>query len=458
MSKDRESELLKLIEDLKSENEYLKSTISKDIAKENDTINENDKNENSKYPLTLEEYRRYGRQMTVPELGISGQMKLKNSKVLVIGAGGLGCPSLMYLVGCGIGTIGIVDHDRVDISNLHRQVLHSTETVGMLKCESAKMKLNKLNPNVEIITYPVAIANDNIFKIMENYDLVLDCTDTPATRYLINDAAVLLGKTIVSGSGLKTECQLSILNFENEGPCYRCFYPTPPPPNSVTSCSDGGVIGSVIGLMGVMMATEAIKVLTNFYTLENFKPFLSLYSAYGPQQGIRTFKMRGRSPKCCICNKETRSITKEFIESGELNYSVFCGKVNYNILSQEERIDVTKLNDRITNNNSNNSLENQLIIDVRTKEQFDIISLPNSINIPLSKLTKIKSLEELKEKSKPITEINDKTNYYVICRYGNDSQLAVNYLKNELKLDNVKDVTGGLNSWSHYIDDKFPVY
>ncbi|GMF97833.1 hypothetical protein B5S30_g281 [[Candida] boidinii] len=456
MSEDRESELLKIIEDLKSENEYLKSTISKNSKNENDTININVKDESSEYPLTLEEYRRYGRQMTVPELGISGQLKLKASKVLVIGAGGLGCPSLMYLVGCGIGTIGIVDHDIVDISNLHRQVLHSTETVGMLKCDSAKKALNKLNPNVEIVTHPVAIANDNIFKIMENYDLVLDCTDTPATRYLINDAAVLLGKTIVSGSGLKTECQLSILNFENQGPCYRCFYPTPPPPNSVTSCSDGGVIGSVIGLMGVMMATEAIKVLTNFYTSDNFKPFLSLYSAYGPQQGLRTFKMRGRSPKCCICNRETRSINKELIESGALNYSVFCGKVNYNILSQEERIDVMQLNDLISKNNEN--LETPLIIDVRTKEQFDIISLSNSINIPLPKLTKIKTLEELKGAYKSDSRVNDKTNYYVICRYGNDSQLATDYLKNELKLDNVKDVTGGLNSWSHYVDDKFPVY
>ncbi|KAG7691575.1 hypothetical protein KL930_005205 [Ogataea haglerorum] len=210
--------------------------------------------------LSLNEYLRYGRQLIVPEFGLQGQISLKESRVLVVGAGGLGCPALQYLVGAGFGTVGIVDHDTVDMSNLHRQTLHTTETVGMLKCESAKLQLAKLNPLVQINTHPVALSQDNSFGIFEQYDIVLDCTDTPATRYLINDTAVLLGLTIISGSGLKTEGQLSILNFNNTGPCYRCFYPTPPPPSSVTACSDGGVLGPIIGIMGVMMALEAIKV------------------------------------------------------------------------------------------------------------------------------------------------------------------------------------------------------
>ncbi|KAG7877054.1 hypothetical protein KL937_004985 [Ogataea polymorpha] len=252
--------------------------------------------------LSLNEYLRYGRQLIVPEFGLQGQILLKKCRVLVVGAGGLGCPALQYLVGAGFGTVGIVDHDTVDVSNLHRQILHTSESVGMFKCESAKLQLAKLNPLVQINTHPVALSPDNSFGIFEQYDMILDCTDTPATRYLINDTAVLLGLTVISGSGLKTEGQLSILNFNNTGPCYRCFYPTPPPPSSVTACSDGGIIGPVIGIMGVMMALEAIKVATGYYLREDveFQPFLSLYSGYGPLQSLRTFKMRRRSPKCPV--------------------------------------------------------------------------------------------------------------------------------------------------------------
>ncbi|KAH3671275.1 hypothetical protein OGAPHI_000498 [Ogataea philodendri] len=387
--------------------------------------------------LSLNEYTRYGRQLIVSEFGLDSQLRLKSSRVLVVGAGGLGCPALQYLVGAGIGTIGIVDPDTVDVSNLHRQILHSTETVGMLKCESAKQQLQKINPLVEIVTYPTALSTDNSFDIFEQYDLVLDCTDTPATRYLINDTAVLLGLTVVSGSGLKTEGQLSILNFDNVGPCYRCFYPTPPPPSSVTACSDGGVLGPVIGLVGVMMSLEAIKIISGYYHTEGaeFQPFLSMYNGYNPLQSLRTFKMRGRSAKCRVCNPATREITKHVVQN-ELDYAVWCGKMEYNVLSADERIPVERFAE----------LKEPFVVDVRAKEQFSIVHLPNSVNIPLNALRRLETLEV--PKSTPV---------YVICRFGNDSQLAVKHLK-KIGYENTVDVIGGLNQWSQKIDPLFPVY
>ncbi|ESX00063.1 Adenylyltransferase and sulfurtransferase UBA4 [Ogataea parapolymorpha DL-1] len=387
--------------------------------------------------LSLNEYLRYGRQLIVPEFGLQGQISLKNSRVLVVGAGGLGCPALQYLVGAGFGTVGIVDHDTVDISNLHRQILHTSETVEMLKCESAKLQLAKLNPLVQINTHPVALSPDNSFGIFEQYDIILDCTDTPATRYLINDTAVLLGLTVISGSGLKTEGQLSILNFNNTGPCYRCFYPTPPPPSSVTACSDGGVLGPVIGIMGVMMALEAIKVVSGYYLREDveFQPFLSLYSGYGPLQSLRTFKMRRRSPKCRVCNAGTREITRHVIET-ELDYAVWCGKMDYNVLEKDERVSVEQLS----------AQRAPYLVDVRAKEQYSIVHLPNSINIPLNALKHMDTLDVPKE-----------TMIYVICRFGNDSQLAVKHLKS-IGYENCVDVIGGLTQWSRQIDPNFPIY
>ncbi|ONH65991.1 Adenylyltransferase and sulfurtransferase UBA4 [Cyberlindnera fabianii] len=388
--------------------------------------------------LTHDEYKRYGRQMIVPQVGFTGQLSLKHSKVLVVGAGGLGCPALMYLAGCGIGKIGIVDGDTVDVSNLHRQVMHDSTTVGMMKVESARLFINRLNPGVEVRTYAERLSTDNAFDIFEEWDLVLDCTDSPYSRYLISDVAVVLGKTVVSGSGLKTEGQLSILNFENVGPCYRCFYPTPPPPNSVTSCTDGGVIGPVIGLMGVMMALEAIKIITGTYTVENFKPFLSIYSGYD-QQSIRTFKMRGRKKDCLSCSGK---ITKETIQS-EINYSEFCGVINYDVLPEDLRITVDEYNRVVMMD------QDHILLDVRPREHYAVVNLPHSINIPWDRIQRLKHIDELGfDTAKPV---------YTICRFGNDSQYASKFLNDTLGL-NTKDIKGGLSQWSAKIDPDLPTY
>ncbi|CAK7915291.1 adenylyltransferase and sulfurtransferase Uba4p [[Candida] anglica] len=434
-------DLEKRIRDLELENSRLRGECSSNPV-ENQDIKEDDESH-----LSLAEYKRYGRQMIVPEFGaLEGQKLLKKSSILVIGAGGLGCPALLYISAAGVGTIGILDDDVVDVSNLHRQVLHTTESVGLPKVESARRYITKLNPFVKVETYITRISNENAFDIISKYDLILDCTDNPATRYLINDVSVLCGKTIVSGSGLKSDGQLSILNYQNQGPCYRCFYPKPPSPNSVTSCKDGGVLGPAIGLVGVTMALEAIKVLTGFYG-DNFKPFLSMYTGY-PQQVLRVFKMRNKQKTCAVCG-ENPSITQDLITRNAIDYVEFCGKVNANVLTPEQRITVHEYKQSL--DGANNS---SILLDVRPKEQFSIISLPAAINIPwdptLAKLDDIDSYL-------PTGFDKETDTIHIICRYGNDSQLATAKLI-ELGFKNVKDIKGGINKWSEEIDNTVPIY
>lgn len=429
-----EDELRLKIQLLELENERLKQLKSKECTLY-PKVNEY---------FSLDEYKRYGRQMIVPQFGsLESQKKLKKSKILVVGAGGLGSPALQYLSATGVGTIGILDDDIVDISNLHRQVIHQTGAVGTYKCDSAKSFIKNINPHVNVITHPIRLSNDNAFEVISQYDLVLDCTDHPAVRYLINDVCVLLGKTIVSGSGLQADGQFTILNFENRGPCYRCFYPQPPSPSSVTSCVDGGVIGPAIGMVGIAMAMETIKILTGYYTKENFSPFLSSYSAY-PHQQIRRFKMRPKQASCIACGTN-REITKEKIEIGEIDYVAFCGKVTYEPLDQKHRVSVIDYNSML------HLGKNHTLIDVRPQEQYNITKLPNSVNIEWDPaFRKLDSLEEYL----PVTKSDD---IYLVCRYGNDSQLAAKKL-HDLGYKNAKSIDGGIDKWSDVIDPSIPKY
>ncbi len=437
-------ELLAKIAQLELENKILKENSNH--KENNNQILTNDQFTKIDDNFCLDEYKRYGRQMIVPQFGsLLSQIKLKNSKILVVGAGGLGSPALLYLSAAGIGTIGIIDDDVVDTSNLHRQVIHSTDMVGEFKCISAKNYINKLNPHVQVDTYPVRLSNDNAFDIILKYDLVLDCTDHPAVRYLINDACVILGKTIVSGSGLKAEGQLTILNFAAIGPCYRCFHPQPPSPTSVTSCSDGGVIGPAIGILGVSMAVEAIKVLIGFYTKESFQPFLSTYTAF-PQQQIRVFKMRKRQPTCVVCGDKP-TITRSLIEDGTINYATFCGRVTFDPIDSKFRVSPKEYANIV------NLGKKHLLIDVRPKEQFEITRLPNSVNIEWDPL--LRKAENLNDFLPPgFTQDDD---VYVVCRFGNDSQLAVNKLI-QMDFTNAKDIIGGLSKWVDDVDPKMPKY
>ncbi|SCU79785.1 LADA_0B03136g1_1 [Lachancea dasiensis] len=415
------------------------------LRAENATLKQQLKSE-TQLPMSLEEFKRYGRQMIVEETrGVEGQLKLRRSKVLVVGAGGLGCPCLPYLAGAGVGLIGIVDNDVVETSNLHRQVLHDSTKVGMLKCESAKEVLSRLNPFVVIKTYPVRLNYSNAFDIFKDYDIVLDCTDTPLTRYLISDVAVNLGLTVVSASGLGSEGQLSILNFKNVGPCYRCFYPVPPPPNAVSSCQEGGVIGPCIGLVGVMMAVETIKLILDIYTLDNFSPFLMQYSGFS-LQSLRTFKMRGRQVKCQACG-ENPTITRDTIEKGDVDYELFCGQRNYNVCLADERISVKEFQNSFLSPGE----FNHILLDVRPHHHYEISHLPNTYNLTVKELRDMDgSIAALQSQ---IPNIHGQSEVLVMCRHGNDSQLATRILKDQFKIANVRDVRGG---FFKYIDDINP--
>lgn len=449
------------------------------------------------WPLTLDEYERYGRQLLVPEISLLGQQSLKRARVLIVGCGGLGCPAAAYLAGAGIGTLGLVDGDTVEKSNLHRQIVHSEKTVGMLKVASVGKFVRQLNGSggVQVVEYGEHVGPGNVFEIMEGkregegnktkekYDLVLDCTDNPATRYLLNDAAVITGIPLVSAAALKTEGQLSVLNFKG-GPCYRCLFPVPPPPESVVACGDGGVLGPVVGLMGVWQAVEAIKILTGAYDPQpssssttpetasesdstaapnsaaaTFTPSLHLFSAYSFPP-FRSLKLRSRKPSCAVCGSEP-TVTRDSIESSDLDYHLFCGSSAGPIalLNNDERVSVAEYSEV-----RESGLEHT-VLDVRVDGQFLLCALPGSVHIPYADLTKhlkkstttTSSTNSAKDESTAAKLKSIKEPVYVVCRYGNDSQGAVRALK-ELGFEKVWDVVGGLNKWASDVDPSFPRY
>ncbi|AMD22832.1 HHR063Wp [Eremothecium sinecaudum] len=432
---DGSADLLTELKALREENKRLRSQLTSQHHEPHDRVLSND------------EYIRYGRQMIVEGTGgVEGQMKLKNAKVLVVGAGGLGCPSILYLAAAGVGTIGIVDDDVVDVSNLHRQIMHNTSRVGVLKCESAKLTIRELNPFVEVVTHPVRLSSQNAFEIFSGYDIVLDCTDNPMPRYLISDVAVNLGLTVVSGSGLGSEGQLTIYNFKNFGPCYRCFYPNPPPAGTVTSCEAGGVIGPCIGTIGVMMACETLKLILDVYTEENFFPFIMHYSAF-PIQKTRTFKMRGRRAGCISCSS-ARSITQDAIEGGMVDYSVLCGGRNFDVCSPEERINVRDFHERYSKCKG----KDLILIDVRQSLQYAVTHLPNSYNVSLNDLMSMEGDVSKLEKAIPGISTSEK-DVFIMCRRGNESRLALRLLKDNFKVCKVRDIIGG---YFQYIEDGDP--
>jgi adenylyltransferase/sulfurtransferase len=467
----------------------------------------------NQWPLGHEEYKRYGRQLIMPEIGLPGQLRLKSAKVLVVGVGGLGCPAAMYLAGAGVGTLGLVDGDEVEESNLHRQVLHTSMTVGMKKVDSAIQGLReyvlclivtsgytinsmlicvrRLNPNVEYVSYVMHLAPENALDMFAQYDLVLDCTDNPATRYLISDTCVLLGKTLVSASALRTEGQLMVLNYPARpagdtagGPCYRCVFPNPPPAESVVTCGDGGILGPVVGVMGVLQALEAIKVTTSGASSSNpslpgllpasissvaksslAPPSLLLFSGYSNPQ-FRSIKLRSRAPKCAACSAQA-IITPDALLSGSMDYVQFCGVLNpVNILSPDERISA----DQYAEARKNISLTERQhrLIDVREKVQYDLCHLFGSINIPFSRLSALDSSAADHDTLDLIDEMKEYVGYgsgdpvLVVCRLGNDSQVAVRKFK-DLGLDEegkiwMGDVKGGLKAWREQVDPTFPDY
>ncbi|KAF2753128.1 Molybdopterin-synthase sulfurtransferase [Pseudovirgaria hyperparasitica] len=448
------------------------------------------------WPLSGDEYRRYGRQLIMPEVGLAGQMKLKNASVLIVGVGGLGCPAAAYLAGAGVGTIGLVDADDVEVSNLHRQILHGTAKVGMSKVESAVLYINGLNDEVQCIPHHERIFPENALGIISQYDVVLDCTDTPASRYLISDSCVLLRKPLVSASALRTEGQLMVLNNPprpagdvHGGPCYRCIFPKPPPAASVVTCGEGGILGPVVGTMGVLQSLEALKVIIATSSEEDTPmeldeidaqqqqqqqrkkadpPNLLLFSSFSKPM-FRSIRLRSRRADCAACSAQA-SVTVESLNSGSLDYVQFCGVSSpVAALQPSERISVKSFAQLIADSEQEVHFGRPLaappvVLDVREKVQFDLCSLKGSINIPYSVISSTDPsatgpsatwVDELRRI--PLDQA-----LYIICRLGNDSQLTVKRFR-ELALDEggrrrIVDVAGGLKAWRDKVDRDFPEY
>lgn len=319
--------------------------------------------------------------------------------------------------------------------------MHTEEAIGTPKVESLKSSLLKLNSNTRVSTFNTQLDSNTAENIIRDFDIVLDCTDNVATRYLLNDACVMFKKPLVSGSALQFEGQLTVYNYK-EGPCYRCLFPKPPPPEAVTNCGDGGVFATVTGIIGTMQAMEVTKIIQGFDGILAGK--LLIYDAL--ETTFRTVKLRGRKINCEVCGE--RPTISQLID-----YEQFCGMKatdkdsHLNILSPSDRITVEEFNEKFLNNGN-------LLIDVRSKNEFEICQLPHAVNVPIKTLVDDRNLNELQQ----IVSNTEKSPIFLVCRRGNDSQLAVERLKNLFKELTFKDIIGGLHAWTKNIDSDFPIY
>lgn len=377
--------------------------------------------------LTNEEIGRYSRHLILPEVGMEGQIKLKDAKVLLVGTGGLGAPMALYLAAAGVGTIGLVDFDVVDASNLQRQVIHGTKDIGRKKIDSAADSMLDINPNLNVIKHEVPLTSDNALEIIKGYDLVADGTDNFPTRYLVNDACVLLNKPNVYGSIFRFEGQSSVFATE-DGPCYRCLYPEPPPPGLVPSCAEGGVLGILPGVVGLIQATEVVKLILD--KGQSLKGRLLLYDALNMK--FRELKLR-RNPDC---PSGKCSVIKELID-----YKQFCGVVD----APAVNIPATGDYDAVQVKAMQDAGEDFILVDVREPHEYQIAKIHGSVLIPLGQLPN--RLNELNRDAKIVCH----------CKSGMRSAKAVDLLKQNGYL-RVHNMAGGILSWSDKVDPKVAKY
>jgi len=383
---------------------------------------------NGAVELSNEEIARYSRHLIMPEVALDGQKKLKQARVLTIGAGGLGAPLAMYLAAAGVGTLGIVDFDVVDESNLQRQIIHGTSDIGRPKMESAHDRINDINPNVHVEAYEEALSSENALEIFKDFDVIVDGTDNFPTRYLVNDACVLTGKPNVYGSIFRFEGQASVF-WAKEGPCYRCLYPEPPPPGLVPSCAEGGVLGILPGAIGTIQATETVKLILGIG--EPLVGRLLLYDALG--MSFREMKLR-KDPNCPVCG-ENPSVTEL------IDYQEFCGIPQANAQATADEvpeITVQELKKRLDNS------ENLSVLDVREPHEYEVANIGARL-IPLNELPE--RLAEL-DRDAPLA---------VHCKTGGRSARAVKLLQ-ETGFQNAFNVEGGITAWSEEIDPSVPKY
>lgn len=380
--------------------------------------------------LNNDEIRRYSRHLILPEVGLSGQKKICSSSVLCIGAGGLGSPIAMYLAAAGIGKLGILDFDSVDYSNLQRQIIHSTADVGRPKTQSAKETINAINPNVEVIVHNTRITSENALDLIRPYDIVVDGTDNFPTRYLTNDACVLLKKANVYGSIFRFEGQASVFAPHLGGPCYRCLYPEPPPPGMVPSCAEGGVLGVLPGIVGTIQATEILKLALGKGS--SLVGRLLLFNALDMK--FRELKLR-RDPQCPICG-EKPTITEL------IDYEMFCG------ITPEPAVPASNP-DEVSVQEMKRAMEDPKmgvkIIDVREPDEYQIAHINGIPLFPLSTL------------QQRFTELDPNQQYYIHCKSGVRSLRALQFLR-EQGFKYLKSVKGGISAWADEIDHSVPKY
>jgi adenylyltransferase/sulfurtransferase len=380
--------------------------------------------------LNNDEIRRYSRHLILPEVGLAGQKKICSSSVLCIGAGGLGSPIAMYLAAAGIGKLGIVDFDTVDYSNLQRQILHTDADVGRSKAESAKETINSINPNVEVLIHKTRISSENALDLIRPYDIVVDGTDNFPTRYLTNDACVLLKKPNVYGSIFRFDGQASVFAPHLGGPCYRCLYPEPPPPGMVPSCAEGGVLGVLPGIIGCIQATEILKLALGKGS--SLVGRLMLFNALDMK--FRELKLR-KDPACPICGENPT--IKELID-----YEMFCGIMPESAAPQGNPDEVTVQDMKKALDNPSLGIK---VIDVREPDEYEIAHVKGVPLLPLSQL------------SQRFTELDPNQQYYIHCKAGVRSLKAVQFLR-EQGFKYLKSVKGGIDVWSDEIDHSVPKY
>jgi adenylyltransferase/sulfurtransferase len=378
--------------------------------------------------LSNDEIRRYSRHLILPEFGMEGQRKLKAGSVLLIGTGGLGSPLALYLAAAGVGHIGLVDFDVVDESNLQRQIVHGTSTIGIRKTASAKQRLHDLNPHIEVSTFDTALSSENALDLMRPYDVIVDGTDNFPTRYLSNDAAVMLGKPNVYGSIFRFEGQVTVFSPQDGGPCYRCLYPEPPPPGLAPSCAEGGVLGVLPGIIGTIQATEVVKLLTGIG--EPLIGRLMLYDALSMR--FRELKLR-RNPDCLMCG-DNPTITEL------IDYEQFCG-ITPEVAPVDTSIEITPKEVASWLEQASRPF----LLDVREPNEWEIGRLPGAVRISVNEL------------AGRIGELDANREMVVYCRSGVRSGRAVELLRGA-GFRKVKNMTGGILRWSDEVDPSIPKY
>jgi adenylyltransferase/sulfurtransferase len=386
--------------------------------------------ENGNIDLNHAEILRYSRHLLIPEVGLSGQKKIKAASVLVIGTGGLGSPVALYLAAAGVGRIGLVDYDQVDESNLQRQVIHGTSQLGELKVESARQRMLDINPDIQVEMYNEPFTSENALQIAQDYDILIDGTDNFPTRYLTNDVSVLLGKPNVYGSIFRFDGQVSVFDARN-GPCYRCLFPEPPPPGLVPSCAEGGVLGVLPGIIGTMQASEALKLILGIG--ESLSGRLLLFNALDMSFDFVTLR---KNPNCKVCGLDP--VVTELID-----YEEFCGVPGHDheegSVGGDWDIDAGQLADRL------NQGEEIHLLDVREPHELEISQLEGADLIPLGQL------------AARLSELDSADEMVVFCKGGTRSARALELLASA-GFRKVKNLKGGINAWAQEVDPSLPIY